>query len=216
MREFWDTDAKFTLKVSLIAAACVYIPIALWSVGKGMYEDHEGLVARSRTQNLALRADAETLQRQKENDALQLSDCQQKNARVGGQNEVLNNQNRAQQNTINNCQTQALKLLTPVAQKTTVVFFSEDDSKTPAEARFLLLTNQPVTPVDMVVQCNASLESVMVGPVGKAMMGGGNQRLGPNVQEATVDSPAWTPTVPFMATISYYRGGSIVCSFNLR
>lgn len=123
------------------------------------------------------------------------------------------------QKALANLSSKILDISKPTAQKTTAIFFDRDDSQTPARIRVLLLTNKEVTPVDMFVQCNAALKSVMIGPVGGMMLGSGSQRLAPNAEEVTVDSPAWTPTVPFMASLSYYgaySGADITCSFNSR
>ena len=55
----------------------------------------------------------------------------------------------------------------PIQQKTTLIFFDKDDSKSPTVARFLLLTNMSVSPVRMNIECNWSMQSVTVGPVGR-------------------------------------------------
>ena len=129
--------------------------------------------------------------------------------------DTLGKQNRDQQNTINNCQTQAIKLLTPSEQKTTVLFFDKEDKNEIKTVRFLLLTNKSVTPVNMRVVCNAYLETAMIGPIGSGnmSMGAGPARLAPNAFDLSVESPAWTPTTPFVAIVHYGGDKDIMCSF---
>lgn len=219
VKRFWDEEAKFTLRASLIAAACIYIPIALWSVGRATYEDHMGLVTRSHEQRKALQANAGILQQQKANDLEILNVCENQNARIGGQNDTLNRQNRDQQNTINNCQTQALKLLTPQVQKTTVLYLDEDHTQIPHVVRFILLTNKPVTPVDMNIQCNRMMDDARLEALetGRKELGTGPVRLARNEFTVNVIGPSWTPTGPFLATIKYEgESEGLECSFDLR
>jgi hypothetical protein len=108
-----------------------------------------------------------------------------------------------------------LDINTPIQQKTTVIFFDKDESKSPAQARFLLLTNVNLTPVRMNVQCNYSMQSVAVSAVGALNMGGAS-RLSSTVWEANISSPAWTPTLPLLATITYSHLGDLTCAFPLK
>jgi hypothetical protein len=134
-----------------------------------------------------------------------------------GISQTLQKQNRDQQATINGCLSQAMKLLAPEEFKMTPVFFDEDYSNAVIrKARWILITNKLVTPVRMLIQCDKYLESAYSGPVSGASMGSGGNRLAPNVWSSEIQSPAWTPTLPFLATVSYRGGGDIVCSFTPR
>lgn len=135
-----------------------------------------------------------------------------------GITETLQKQNVDQQSTINGCLSQAMKLLTPEQQKTTPIYFDNNSSTNVAirTARWILLTNKPVTPVRMIIQCDKYLQSASAGPIAGVMLGSGSNRLTSYAWENNIQSPAWTPTLPFLATVSYRGGEEITCSFVVR
>ena len=154
-----------------------------------------------------------------EKDSLKSSVAEAKTACAvkDGINQTLQKQNRDQQSTIDGCLSQAMKLLTPEALKITPVFFDNDTSNAVVwKSRWILLTNKTVTPVSMVVSCNAVLDSVDVSPIGGTMMGSAGNKLGPSAWGSNIQSPAWAPTAPLLARVSHRGRDSIVCSFNLR
>jgi len=51
----WKEEVSIALKVGLVCAAILYIPIIFYSVGKAVYEDHESLVTVSDGQRAAIR-----------------------------------------------------------------------------------------------------------------------------------------------------------------
>ena len=58
----WTNESKMAAKVGLICASFLYVPLALFSIGKAVYEDHEGLVQVSKGQRSAIaRMQAEPL-----------------------------------------------------------------------------------------------------------------------------------------------------------
>jgi hypothetical protein len=147
----------------------------------------------------------------------QISDLSQGIAVREAVSQTLQRQNRDQQSTINGCLSQAMKLLTPEAQKTTVIFFDRDDSNVAIRTtRWLLLTNKPITPVRMAVQCDAYIQSANIGPISSGSMSSGPSRLGPNTWQTDIQSPAWTPTAPLMAIVHYRGGQDVTCGFVLR
>lgn len=150
---------------------------------------------------------------------LQLASVRQDSASKEAVAQTLQKQNRDQQSTIDGCLSQAMKLLTPEEQKTTPNFFDNNNSTNVAirTARWILLTNEALTPVRMVIQCDKYLESASAHPIGGgAMMGSGSSRLARNAWENNIQSPAWTPAQPFIATVSYRGDEQIVCSFVAR
>jgi nitrogen fixation-related uncharacterized protein len=219
VKQFWDEEAKFALRASLIAACCLYVPILFWSVGTGVYEDHEGLVSRSRSQRASIRTADGILKEQKEFDSQKFTACQNDNSRMVGRNETLGKQNRDQQDTINNCQTQALKLLTPEAFKITPVTLESPHPGVDAQTwKVLLITNKSVTPIDLIVTCNKRMKGIS----GEVLGGGGVQLYGgadkimPNAYELHITSPAWTVVTPLELNVSYSGGEDISCGFNER
>jgi hypothetical protein len=111
-----------------------------------------------------------------------------------------------------------MKLLTPEQLKVTPVFFDSDNSNAAKRTvRWILLVNRVVTPVNMVVACNAIIQSVSISPIGaKVSLQSGSSRLGPTTWQSEIDSPVWGPTAPFLATVLYRGSEEIVCSFNPR
>lgn len=196
-----------------------YTLLFAWVVARTIYQDHTDLVFRATKLNDSFvtqkTADAKMLQSTKDSLNASLTDLKVQCGIKEGMNLTLQKQNRDQQNTINHCQEDAINLLTPQAQKTTVVFFGRDDSKSSPQARFLLLTNTAVTPVRMNVICNWSMQSVSVTPVNAGVMGG-TSRLNSTTWETNIDSPTWSPTLPLLATINYEHGGDLNCSFLLK
>ncbi len=211
----WREEYKGPMRFALWCSLVIYGPVVIWSVGKAVYEDHEGLVGRSKAQRLTITANAATLQNTTGEFTRQLGDCGVQKAHMDGENKTLSTQNRDQQNTINNCQTQALKLLTPAAQKTTVVLLDTDMQATPHKSRFIMITNKDVNPVASHVICNQALSSGFLQPIGApATMGGSPVKLAPNALRFFIQSPPWTPTEPFLMTVTY-EGADIVCRFDL-
>lgn len=221
VKQFWDDEAKFTLKTSMIVAACIYVPVFVGSFVFAIYQDHAGLVARSRVQRAELQHNATLLQNQKTDDAQLLTRCENGSARIEGKNETLSDQNRDQQNTINNCQTEALKLLEPKTLSVQTYLIDPIPEQPPTgvvKSRVLLLVNKPVSPVTIQVACEAQLDDIGLFPLTHTNAGVlqmSSQRKGPNEFVANVSSPAITPEAPFIAVLTH-TGLMGNCRFNLQ
>ncbi|MDR3752030.1 MAG: hypothetical protein P4K94_11145 [Terracidiphilus sp.] len=109
--------------------------------------------------------------------------------------DTLANQNRDQQNTINNCQTQALKLLAPMPFKQTaltMLTYDPDPVQPLNRAEVMLLSNKSIEPVNMRVTCNREIAKLMFHILGKSPMTAGSQiRKAPNVIDLNIQSPPW-------------------------
>lgn len=198
----WRKEYKAGLKFAIWAALIFYGPVVVWSVGRAVYEDHQGLVDRYREQRAAL-------QRERADDSEHLIECRNENARLGGQKDTLNKQNRDQQDTINRCQQDAIKFLAPTDQKTTSITFG---SRTSPDGNrivsYLLLTNKIVEPVHMKTKCDADISSVFLGSVGisgipPAAIGYNSNAMSDGSWRTEVASPAWTPTAPYVAVVTF-------------
>jgi hypothetical protein len=175
-----------------------------WCLLKVLESDHSTLLARIRQ-----------LKAEKEGDGAKISGLEQRCSRLEGANDVLQKQTGDQQTTINNCQTQALKLLIPEPLKITPLFMSEEKNKTESTntAKALLLVNKVITPVHLRGVCNKTLISADGMPVGSGAMGVGTVVDG-NSLEVRIDSPAWTPTLPLLIVIKYAGPIGLKCRFN--
>jgi hypothetical protein len=137
-------------------------------------------------------------------------------ANANGKDEVLNKQNRDQQSTIDGCLSQAMKLLTPEALKTTPLVFDNETVGEIKKVRWLVIANKTITPVQMNVSCDKPLEDGSVWIVGSGLLAGGAGKVGPQVLGVNISTPAWSPTSPLLITMSYRGGGDIACHFALR
>jgi len=139
------------------------------------------------------------------------SECQYKS----GVLDTLTNQNRDQQNTINSCQTQALKLLTPPTFEMTPLRISDGTLGNGShKAAFIILTNLPVTPVKMSVNCDRTIQVILQSVLGTSSpmnteYGWGQTHEAP----IEIDSPAWTAKTPLELDVVYVGQPGITCSF---
>ena len=185
------------------------------------YNDHSDLVTRNHGLRLEIGGykdhEEKSVQKVKEDLGGKLSDLRENCAKTEGANGILTKQAADQQNTINNCQTQALKLLTPEAQKTTPLVL-EDTVVDGVEhkAKFLILTNKTVTPVRMIVNCNRAVRDGFASILGSGVMTGGTTNQTPTALNVGIDSPAWTPISPMIVAFSYTSSSLIQCGFLVR
>lgn len=136
------------------------------------------------------------------------------NAGLVGENKILANQNRDQQGTINNCQTQAIKLLSPAKHQATMLLWKGFDPNTASqETEWLMITNTVVTPFKMTVTCNQKIDELFSGVVGGPSLGAGSNRLAANSYSISWDTPPWTPEAPYRVTMKYTGTKPIGCRF---
>jgi hypothetical protein len=147
-----------------------------------------------------------------------LSDLREGCAKTEGASGALKQQTVDQQNTINNCQTQALKLLSPEPFKIVpIVLNPANTSIGEQHVKWLLLTNKTTTPVNLIVACNKRLTSISAEVIGGgAMLSGGNTKLSDNTYKINISSPAWGPNTPIVLELSYIGDQNITCGFNER
>lgn len=215
MLRHWRQEYKAALRVAIWSALIIYGPVVGWSIGKAAYADHEGLVSRSQEQRKQIRMDQGNILQQSTADSAKLVGCENDTARLGGQNETLNAQNRDQQDTISNCQTQALKLLTPEPLKFTPVVLDPVNSGIGEQhVKWLLLTNKTVTPVILRVSCNKRPTSVSGAVIGSgANIGGLGRKITASEYEIDISSPAWSPVSPMTVDLSYIGSEDVSCNF---
>lgn len=140
--------------------------------------------------------------------------------------DTLDKQNRDQQNTINNCQTQAIKLLTlpPISIHTV-----EDDIPIFDGKKTLVfvigITNRDISPVDVNLSCDADFQSIALDSNPNARihmpsLGGVEVQMDTRSSQITprliyihIGQPPWTAEHPLMYPI--VTGGSqrIQCEF---
>jgi hypothetical protein len=223
MKSHWKQNLIKGLAVAAVAWASLY----LWCVATTIYTDHVGLAAKALALNQQVRQSA-----QHERDAVQgaqtplinqLSSLRESCAKTDGANWALERQTTAQQNSINNCQTQALKLLTPEPFKIVPILLKPAEGGIEVQhVQWLLITNKTITPVNLVVVCNKRPTSISANVIGGgAQLGGGNQKLSDYEYLLNIGSPAWSPDTPMTLDVSYSGDENsgdenIRCSFQER
>lgn len=218
MVKHWKEDGQVALKVGVWCSLVIYGPLIIWQFGRTVYEDHMGLVARAYQQAILIaNADAER-QSIRAKDQREYNDLKVSCAETVGASRQLQSQNRDQQTTINNCQTQALKLLTPEPFKIVpLVLEPASGGIEKQNVKFLLLTNRTVTPVNLVVTCRRRLLSASLSPIGAgSIMLSGPARLTDTQFQLSLDSPAWGPETPIIVSLSYFGDSNNTCSFDER
>jgi hypothetical protein len=190
-----------------------YAVLFIWAISRAAYQDD-----RHASDQVALLT--EQLKLDQNRWQASYNDLQIQCAIKEGMNRTLGDQNRDQQNTINNCQNQALKLLTPESLKIIPVK-SYDAIGQPGNghAQFIVLTNKTIQPVRLIVTCNRTLTGADVGVLGQRVGFAPRPLINNKTLEAEQDSPPWTPVSPFQVTISYKQIGdeepNIHCEFTV-
>jgi hypothetical protein len=212
------THLRREYRIAIWLALIIYGPVIAWSVGKAVYEDHQGLVHRSRGLRGVISSDAMTLQQAKEECSRQVSSQEIKNAGLAGTNGTLQNQNRDQQNTINNCQTQALKLLAPEPTSISPIYMSTESTFTEGvlTAKFVVLTNHVITPVKMAVVCDRPIITGYSVVIGSGAQTGGGGMTPQKTLDVAIDSPSWTKISPVLVVVKLPDNKTPNCTFTER
>ena len=217
MMKHWRQEYKAGIHFALWCALIIYFPVAIWSLVKAVYEDHLDLVTRSRVQRSLISGDAAELQKTKNALGGQISDWQAKCSGMEGANGVLSNQNRDQQNTINNCQSQALKLLKPEDLK--VYFFPVQSVPKGGEkwVVYVAVTNKIVTPVYIEVDCDGPIFNPQGYALNNLFMNYGS-RMNPDGKGFSfgITSPAFAPNQPLGIEYGYTGDKAPNCELKTR
>lgn len=214
----WKDEYKAGLRFAVWSAIVIYTPVIVWSVGKAVYDDHQGLMGAAGRIKVSLKSTRDTLGKQADDVRSQLASEQVQCAKKDGQNETLQKQNRDEQVLISGCQAEAIKRLIPEPFKETVTFLEDipsNDKDSLYSRRWLVMTNKTITPMSMTVQCWQPTESLSANLAGisSAIQ---ITRVGPQYYRLDISSAAWSPSSPLVATVKY-KGGkpfdAMTCSF---
>jgi hypothetical protein len=134
--------------------------------------------------------------------------------------DTLSTQNRDQQTSINNCQTEAVKLLTPIPQKTIPVLFEAKNFNGGAHFdRYVVLTNKSVDRVRIEVKCNLDFRievSMFAEEAGRPYRLPNLEQVSSKFWVVRIDSPAWTPENPILLNIWNEAPTATKCTFEER
>lgn len=207
----WRTVKDKWRQASLIGLAALgicYTVLFGWCALVTNYQDHLGLSSKVVVLQQAYDTNSEHTK-------YAVLEAQSKCAEMVGENTTLGKQNRDQQNTINNCQTQALKLLTPVPLKLYSILIN--DNKNMLEqanvATFLVTSNMMITPIDLHLQCDQQIAGIKIRPAKylELTVGGGSTIKGASA-DVNQQSPALTPATPVIIHVGYTGTSTIDCA----
>ena len=129
--------------------------------------------------------------------------------------DTLGRQNRDQQNSINNCQNQALHLLVPPNLQIDAFLLGDIKMKgDQADAQFIVITNKPISPTRLKIMCTRPILGAQALPVeqGTTIGSFGKEPKG-NTVEVGFDAPAWTPRSPIKVDVNHSGALGASCTF---
>ena len=130
--------------------------------------------------------------------------------------DTLSKQNIDQQSTINNCQTQAIKLLTPTPEIVIGVPLMEASGAQPiAITLYAVVTNKVVSRVALNITCDLPIEikSSEYFPRTDFGVKYPPEKISPRSSTLYIDAPAWTPDHAIVMQIGHATGTNITCKF---
>jgi hypothetical protein len=212
MVNHWRQEYKEGIRFTLWCVLILYSPVVIWSVGKAVYDDHEYFVGHVQSQREKGIQDANSSVEIQKGLESQISDWRAKCAGFESANTVLNNQNRDQQNTINLCQTQAIRRLQPPPDRT--ITYPIKELPGPNAKTFIMLTNKTVTPATIMVSCDGPITELQGSTINTGnMLYSPAYQTGKNAWTFTIASPAWTPDLPLVISYKYAGPNEPICSF---
>jgi len=110
----------------------------------------------------------------------------------------------AQQTNINSCVVALGKAALPEPEKHTVFGQVLDLHKSLRILQYIITTNRPISPVNLLFQCDGKFSHVdaqLVRANAESELGGPNRKLGSNKQEIHIMSPVWAPMNPLVITV---------------
>jgi|GEM_PF-2008480 len=121
--------------------------------------------------------------------------------------DALASQNRDQQNTINNCQTQAVKLLVPIPLQVVPIAITKDkDVDGKWQDVWVVVVNKRTSPVNLAIQCDQNVSDVRVNVPedGRGVRYGtrGGEGMS-NVALVDLKFPDATPTNPMIVSFRH-------------
>jgi hypothetical protein len=199
-------------------AGAAWVSLFLWCIVTTTYEDHMGLAAKGQVLHQALATSD-----QHEKDAVQvvrtdldskLSTLRENCAKTEGANGALSKQTADQQDTINHCQQDALKLLTPEPFKIVPLVLEPANQGVGVQhVKWLVLVNRTVTPVNLHVGCQKRFVSASASILGSGMISGGTAKITDYLYQVNISTPAWSPESPLIFEMSFSGDSNNACSF---
>jgi len=215
MLNHWRKEYRGAIKFSLLAAGAVYGPLIAWCFVRTVYLDHMTLVQSIAEKRGVIAKTNQTLQETRGSLNSQISDLRSDCSRLDGANKVLDRQNKDQQNTINNCQSQAINLLKPKPFGWHAIALEKaEEMPTESRSRWLLLANKDISPpLEFRFSCTPSIVSAEVKVVGTAA-DVRTTKLNEQVWGFQLRSPAWGPDSPILVNTITAKTAETKCEFH--
>lgn len=215
MRSHWRQNLIRGFAVAGVAWASLF----LWCAVTTTYNDHMDLAKRTQTLHRLLgeseQRERDSVQTVRSEFGSQVSSLKENCAKIEGANGALVKQTTDQQGTINNCQTQALKLLAPDPMKVTPIVLEPPTGSGIGvhNMKWLVLVNRTITPINLAVVCQRGFESGQASIAGSGTRIGGASKVTDTQYQVNISSPAWGPQSPLIFEMSYYGSEDNACSF---
>jgi len=123
----------------------------------------------------------------------------------------------SQQSAVNTCVLTLARANAPKPRMTGIVMSRDDPNpKYKHESVAVLLTNKPITPVNLAFFCQKEIKEVKIFPAnGSAFSGGTDPVENGHVARATISFPVWTPDSPLLAFIWFDGDDTGACGYKL-
>jgi hypothetical protein len=197
----WRKNYLKGLRFSALTATLIYSPIILWSLGKAVYADHVYFASVSTKQRAEINGFPSQVQQLKDGYATDITNLKTECALVKGKNQILQTQNGAQQNTINNCLQEAIKLIAPPQLAIDTYSFSAPVRSVGVFFNVVAITNKDIEPIDLILSCDGDVQPIGIaipspGTTAVQSIGSGFQRIGPASFHFHQTLPKWEANHP--------------------
>jgi|SRR5882724_10959342 len=214
MLNHWRQEYKAGIRFTLWCAFIIYTPVIIWAIGKSIYEDHQYFIGHTKSLESIINQNAGASGKTQRNLEGQIADWRANCSKFEGANGALSAQNRDQQNTINRCQQDAIKLLAPEPFKLVALTLESADLGVGMKhVKWLVLVNKITTPTNLVVSCKRRFMDASASIVGSGILAGGTSKLTDHQYEVNITTPAWGPESPLIFDMSYIGDSNNPCTF---
>jgi len=212
-------NLKRATGIGFAALGVGYTLVFAWCVVTTTFNDHIALATRVHDLHSAVDGDkaheVASIQEVRTSLGGQLSELKEKCAKTEGANGILAKQAADQQGTINNCQSQAIKLMEPTAFSYDAMPFESTPENGNQKSTWLIVTNKSQTPVLFTVTCTSEILSLDAGIVAQQYAGRAS-RYTDKEWTFRISSPAWTPHAPIVVHTVTKGEGVLSCEYGAK
>ena len=211
----WAKNVGLGIAVALTAWGGLFVCCLIGAI----YRDHLYFVAksgeyRSKAQG-ANEGGTANLAALRQDLGLAYTKLQTSCAKTEGKEEALDKQNRDQQGTINKCQAESIKLLSPQPLRWVPLALDKVIDGNTIKGKWIVVTNKTVIPIDLIIDCDKPITALNGSVVASPSLAQA-ARLTDNSWELKISAPAWDPVNPILVNTITTGVQDSVCKFKLR